>query len=263
MCMVPEAITTRFLVLKMRIRQDRTGCAVAALLSVFLCVELVAQKSFTHNDSTFLERTFYKGYHAVFVAQPGDTVWRDRLAGDPGDMSSHRHIRLQARTLDELGVRPIGALSAVDGRRIDRVGVKRFQGGYCLYAPNDWGNHRRLQLHPQWLITSEMDGPLAHAVVELRSAGGAGGLLRHFRCISIVSHALDPKRDTVDVRVWMADEAMGLELWEFRDSYGDVQYELMMPLDRVKALPVVVNHAPSRKWPEFLFEEPGPHLLGR
>lgn len=260
MCMVRAGITTRDFIPGMRRSSGLVGQMIAASLLAGSCVDAIAQRSFTHNDSTFLERTFDKGYHAVFVAAQEDTVWHERLAGDPGDMSAHRHIRLQIRTLDELGVRPNGA-SAADAGRIDRVAVKRFQGGYCLYAPNNWGHHRRLQLHPQWLVTSEMDGPLAHAVVEQVAPVGDEGTVRHFRCVSMVSHALDPKQDTVDVRVWTADEAMGVELWEFRDSYGDALYELMIPLDRAHALPVVVNHAPSRKWPEFAFEEPGPHLL--
>ncbi|MBK9175590.1 MAG: hypothetical protein IPM46_04480 [Flavobacteriales bacterium] len=244
----------------MRERRMLVPSVAAAVLNIASCVEGIAQRSFTHNDSTFLDRTFHKGYHAVFVAAPTDTVWRERLAGEPGDMSAHRHIRLQMRTLDELGVRPIGAPAAAE-LRIDRVAVKRFQGGYCLYAPNNWGLHRRLQLHPQWLITSELDGPLAHAVVGRVVPGGDDGMVRSFRCVSMVSHAMDPKQDTVDVRVWMADGAIGVELWEFRDSYGDALYELMIPLDKAHGLPVVVNHAPSRKWPEFPFEELGPHLL--
>lgn len=223
------------------------------------CVAAMAQKPFfEHADTTFLLRDFREGYHAVFVEGPDRTEWHRRVAADPGDMATHKHVRAQMRALEELRVRP--AVHA-DGGRLDRVGVNRLRGQWYLYAPNDWANHRQLQVSGPWLITNESGGALAHAIVGRPEP--VDGEWLSLRCVSLVSHAMDPRSDTVAVRAWSVDPEAGVELWEFRDAYGDASYQLLVPLDRAQVLPVLVNHASARKAAEVEFEEPGPHLLRR
>lgn len=229
--------------------------AIAALMAFTLASR--AQKPFAHNDTTFLLRDFRYGYHAVFFAD--DSIWHARVASDPGDMAQHRHVRLQAKALDELHVRPRMLSGDRVGRRLDRIGVKRCNGGWYLYAPSDWIHHRQLQVSGAWLVTNEADGPLAHAIVE-RPEPTDGEDIR-LRCVSLVSHAMDPEQDTIDVRAWRIDAERGIELWEFRDAHGDCSYEVMAPLDGADRLPVIVNHKPSGKAREFIFEEPGRGLL--
>lgn len=238
--------------------QGRVALLACALSGA---VAAEAQKPFIHNDTTFLVRDFRAGYHAVFIAPQADSAWRQRVASPPGDMLQHTHVRKQQRMLAELGIRPTATATASGQGPADYVGVVLHEGRFCLYAPGDWANHRQLQLNGAWLITNETDGPLAHAIVERLEP--ANGELRHLRCISMVSHALDPKADRVDVRAWRIDEATGVELWEHTDSYGEARYELMVPLDRADALPVIVNHAPGRRAQEMRFEAAGPHLVRR
>ncbi len=232
--------------------------ALLALCVSGIAASVAAQKPFHYNDTTFLLRDFRQGYHAVFIAAPDDSVWHRRIASPPGDMRQHGHVRKQQRMLNELGVRSMAPTAGAEPVVIDRVGVVRFEDRFYLYAPSDWMNHRQQQVAGNWLITNETDGPLAHAIVA-RPASIDGEAL-HLRCVSMVSHALDPKADTVDVRAWVIDEATGVELWEHRDGYGDARYDLMVPLERATALPVIVNHAPARKAFEFEFAAPGPHL---
>ncbi|MFZ1694126.1 MAG: hypothetical protein WAT74_13085 [Flavobacteriales bacterium] len=232
-------------------------CAAAA--SVALVSALQAQKPFAHNDTTFLLREFREGYHAVFLSN--DSVWHARVASDPGDMAQHKHVRLQAKALDELRIRPATLPTDPKPSRMDRIGVKRCNGDWHLYAPSDWINHRQLQVSGAWMVTNETDGPLAHAIVE-RPEPTDGEDIR-LRCVSLVSHAMDPKQDTIEVRAWRIDAERGIELWEFCDAYGDCTYDLLAPLDSAHQLPVIVNHRPSGKAREFVFEEPSRSLLQR
>lgn len=228
-------------------------------IALVTCAAAAAQKPFfQHADTTFLLRDFREGYHAVFVEEPGKREWHGRVAADPGDMANHKHVRAQMRALEELRVRPA---APDDAARLDRVGVNLLHERWYLYAPSDWINHRQLQVSGPWLITNESSGALAHAIVG-RAAPKDGEWL-NLRCVSLVSHAMDPRQDTVEVRAWVADAEAGVELWEFRDAYGDARYELLVPLDRAHALPVLVNHSPARKAREVVFQEPGPHLLRR
>jgi len=213
---------------------------------------------FTHADTTFLTRDSGDGYHAVFRAQPGDPVWLGRVASDPGDMRQHKHVRAQIKALDELRIVPAPGAGT---ETLNRVGVKRLHGGWFLYAPSDWMHHRQMQHIGGWFITNETDGAVAHAVVE-RLQPAAGEYLR-FRCVSLVSHAMDPRADAIEVRVWRVEEASGIELWEFRDAYGDVRHEWMVGLEGAQALPIIVNHSPARKAREFAFEEAGPQDVPR
>lgn len=215
----------------------------------------VAQQS--PADTLFLERGVEGGYHAVFVAAEDDSVWYGRVAGEIGDVSQGRYVRQQMRMLEELGVRPAAPVEQSGPQ--SRVGVKRWNGDYYLYAPSDWAQHRQLQFQARWLFTKETDGPLAHAVVQRLPA--APGEIMRFRSVSMISHALDPRHDTVDVVVRMVEERRGVELWEFTDSAGDVAYELMAPMEQARAFRVIVHHAPAAKRREFAFAAPGPHLI--
>ena len=221
-----------------------------------------AQVPFAHNDSIFLLRTFREGYHAVFIAQPQDSVWAHRTAGPVGDVTRHAYVRSQVRMLDELGIRPLAG-AAGSGRWTDWVPVQRLNGAYCLYAPSDWSNHRRAQVHGTWLVTSEMDGPMVHAITGASVPADTARILAHYRCVSLVSHAMDPGDPVRDLLIHRLEDGAGVCLWEFRDSTGDSTYALMAPMHAARGLPAVVNHSPSRKAPEFQFEEPGPHLLRR
>jgi len=234
--------------------------ALAFTLFFVLCGPLRAraQSATAPPDTVFLERGTDGGYHAVFIAAAADSIWHQRVAGEIGDVSQNRFVRQQIRMLDELGVRPEAAAASAQ-QVLNRVAVKRWNGGYYLYSPSDWSGHRQFQLHPQWLITNETDGPLAHAIVQRMPASDDAAL--RFRCVSMISHALDPKRDTVDVAVRIVEATRGVELWEFSDSYGEVNYELMAPMERAREFQVIVNHSPSMKRKEFGFAAPGPHLL--
>lgn len=253
-CTVPAAITT-----KARRASAMLRNGVLLLGALLMGQAARGQKPFAYNDTTFVVRDFRQGYHAVFYAAPHDSVWYARIASPPGDMRRHGHVQKQMRMLHELGIRPVPV--GIDAPPRDYVGAVLFDDRFQLYAPSDWAQHRQQQLHGAWLITNEPDGPLAHAIVGRPPL--AEGELLHLRCVSMVSHALDPKADTVEVRAWRIDEAVGVELWEHRDSYGDARYELMVPLDRARALPVLVNHAPGRKVREVEVVQPGPRLLER
>lgn len=237
-------------------RSIRPWAAVAWLT---VASALQAQKPFTHNDTTFLLRDFREGYHAVFLSN--DSVWRARVASDPGDMAQHKHVRLQTKALDELRVRPAALPANHRLVRTDRIGVKRFNDDWYLYAPGDWINHRQLQVSGAWMVTNETDGPLAHAIVE-RPEPSDGEDIR-LRCVSLVSHAMDPKQDTIEVRAWLIEPVRGIELWEFCDAYGDCTYDLLAPLGSAGQLLVIVNHRPGGKASEFVFEEPSRSLLQR
>jgi hypothetical protein len=219
------------------------------------------QRTFVHADTTFIERSFRVGYHAVFIASPNDSIWYERVAGPTGDATAAPFVRKQQRMLLELGFKPAAALGGRPGRWQDWVGVKRWNGAWYLYAPSDWGYHRQAQVHPQCIVTSEMDGPLLHSIVE--HGPGDPPLLLDERCVSMVSNAFDPRAPQVSVRVHPLDEASGVCLWEFVDGGGERTYEAMVPRDRARELPLIVNWSPSRKQPELVFEEVGPALLSR
>lgn len=246
---------------RMRLWWKRSGSVGFALLALALYdSRALAQAPVVKPDTVFLDRGFEGGYHAVFIAAADDSIWHQRVAGDIGDVSQNRFVRQQRRMLEELGIRPAPSTGS-SHQPLNRVGVKRWNGGYYLYSPSDWSVHRQFQLHAQWLITSETDGPVAHAIVERVPAEPDEAM--SFRCVSMISHALDPKRDTVDVVVRQVEGDRGIELWEFTDSYGEVNYELMAPMERARAFPVIVNHSVGMKRKEFNFAEPGPHLLPR
>lgn len=232
------------------------------LITALVCTSQASgQAPFLVNDTTFLLREDKDtGYHAVFIAAPSDTMWYERLAAPVGDMTRERWVRLQLEALDELGKRPVPILPQSQPIEKDWVAVKRIGGEHFLYAPSDWGYHRRMQVGEKAVVTSGMEGAEAHVIV-----GGDGwvdGTYR-LRCVSLVSRSMDPGRDTVDVVGHPLPGNDHLTLWTFRDSYGESTYELMTPLRYAPGFRVVVNHSRDRKQAEFGFDEAGPNWLQR
>jgi len=215
------------------------------------------------NDTTFLIRDTVGSYHAVFIAAPTDTIWYDQVAGPIDDLYEHKWVMSQRKALDDMEKKSPGVASTEYFNRRDWVRVVRWKGVTYLYKPSDFINHFRVQQFPRLIITEEVDGPLAHVVVDYPKAITDSLPGWSYPCVSLMSHALDPQHDTLHVRLSVLDRTTQLTLWEFEEASGDTRYELMVPRQNARLLPVVVNYTPERKWIEFKFEPVGPELLKR
>ncbi|MEO8588008.1 MAG: hypothetical protein ABI432_01450 [Flavobacteriales bacterium] len=244
-------------------RVDLVRTIVVTLVVLGLPCATRAQDPFVKNDTTFLQRDTIGGYHAVFFAATGDSSLYDQVAWPIADLSEDKWVMSQRKALDGLGKKSPGVVSTEYFSRRDWVVVRRWKGAYCLYQPSDFGNHFRIQQFPRLIITDEPEGLAAFVVVGYPTVltDSLPGL--NYPCVSLVSHAMDPKRDTVEVRLHQLDAATGLTLWEFADASGDVRYELMIPRKNALMLPLIVNYSPARKAREWVFDEVGPELLKR
>ncbi|HMC96186.1 MAG TPA: hypothetical protein VKG92_00890, partial [Flavobacteriales bacterium] len=196
-------------------------------------------------------------------AAEGDTAWYDGIAGPVPDLSEHKWVLSQRKALDELGKKSPPIASTEYFSQQDWVVVRRWKGKCYLYKPSDFINHFRIQQFPRFIITDETDGPFVHLVVGYPETLSDSLPGVSYPCVSLVSHAMDPKQDIVNVRLHPLDPRTGLTLWEFADTSGDVRYELMVPRKNARMLPLIVNYSPAQKAHELEFDEVGPDLLKR
>ena len=224
------------------------------VLALLGALPVLAQDPFVLNDTTFLQRDAVGPYHAVFIASAGDTTWYNKVAAPVPDLSEHKWVMSQRKALDDMGKKAPGVASMDYFPRRDWVRVKRWKGAYYLYKPSDFSYHFRLQQFPRLIITDEADGPLAHVVLAFQTAHkDMPGW--DYRCVSLVSHAFDPKNDTLVVSLDRLDPTTEVTLWRFADAGGDVRYELMVPREKAHLLPLIVNYSPAQKAREFQFDE--------
>ncbi len=223
------------------------------LLMMLGALPMLAQDQFVLNDTTFLQRDTVGPYHAVFIAAAGDTARYNKVAGPIADLYEHKWVMSQRKALDDMGKKSPGVRSTESFPRRDWVRAVRWQGVYYLYHPSDAINHFRIQQFPRLIITDEVDGPLAHVVVDLPVADKSIPVV-NYPCVSLVSHAFDPKHDTLDVSLHQLDPTSEVTLWTFTDAGGDVRYELMVPRKSAYLLPLIVNYSPAQKAREFQFD---------
>lgn len=222
-----------------------------------------AQDPFVLNDTTFIIRDTTGPYHAVFIAAQGDTAWYNEVAGPVSDLSEDKLVMSQRKALQDMGRKSPGVASTEYFKRRDWVKAVLWKGRPYLYRPSDPNSHFRAQQFPRLIITDDGVDPIAYVVVAYPVKSAEGTPTVDYASVSVMSHALDPVNDTVHVRLHTVDAALGLTLWEFEDSSGDVVHELMVPRENARLFPIIVNYPPEQKEPEFEFDVVGREILKR
>lgn len=237
--------------------------SIAAFFLVCTSAQGWAQDPFVLNDTTFIVRDTIGPYHAVFIAAQGDTAWYNEVAGPIGDLSEDNLIMSQRKALQDMGKKSPGVASTEYFKRRDWVKAVMWKGRPYLYRPSDFIDHFRAQQLPRLIVADDGVDPIAYVVVAYPVKGAEGTAMIDYPCVSVMSRALDPKNDTVHVRLHTVDAAVGLTLWEFEDSSGDVVHELMVPRENARLFPIIVNYSPKQKEVEIEFDAVGRDLLKR
>lgn len=214
------------------------GCAVACLL--------MAQAPFVRNDTTFFQRDSLGGeYHAVFLLTSAVQV--GLRAEDFLALSTEGEAQVSAQ-LDELRSALAVRCPAERPPLPEKwVPVYRLNGEHYTYAPCDIGYGGGVWLREGHAVQQTAEGPEVALFKVLKADGEGSGALLWFT-------SYEPRGWNVSVR--QVDRATGIALWT--TDLDRPRHQLMIPVEKARLLPRIVNHCPSRKWAEIPFEPVNP-----
>ncbi len=126
------------------------------------------------------------------------------------------------------------------------VTLKQYQDQFYVYSPCDFLYHLRQSVNDTTFIDWTGEGPVANKIISQKKIDddtyqfiltGIQGLER-----SIIIYIIDRKK--------------GIAVFEQSNKGKGTTYNLMIAADKIKSVPIIINHCPVQKKPEFNFDEP-------
>jgi len=125
------------------------------------------------------------------------------------------------------------------------VTLKQYMGQYYAYHPCDFLFHFRQSINDTTFIDWTGEGPVANKIIEQKKIDNK---TYEFKLTGI--YDLDRK-----VIVHIIDLKKGIAVFEQTTNETDKKYYLMIAADKIKSVPIIVNHCPTQKQTELQFDK--------
>jgi len=126
------------------------------------------------------------------------------------------------------------------------VPLNLYKGKFYVYRPCDFYNHFNQSINDTSFIDWTVEGPAANKIVEQKKIDT---ITFEYELIGIYSQ----QRKVV---IHMIDTENGIAVFEEISDETENFFYLMIAADKIKNVPIIVNHCPTQKQLELLFEEP-------
>ena len=126
------------------------------------------------------------------------------------------------------------------------VSLERYQGEFHAYKPCDFLFHYQWSINDTTLIDWTGEGPFAAKVLGRKKLDAKTYQLRYIG-------ELDDQG--TELTIHLVDPAKGIAVFRKVSSVKDTSYRLMIAADKIRSVPLIVNHCPTGKRNEFSFED--------
>lgn len=126
------------------------------------------------------------------------------------------------------------------------VTLKQYKGKLYVYHPCDFLFHFRQSVNDTTFIDWTGEGPVANKIIEQKKIDSK---TYEFKLTGIYDH--DRK-----IIIHIIDLNKGIAVFEQINSGTDKIFYLMIAADKIKSVPIIVNHCPTQKQTELQFDEP-------
>lgn len=131
------------------------------------------------------------------------------------------------------------------------VALEQYKGQYYAYHPCDFLFHFRQSVNDTTFIDWTGEGPVANKIIEQKKIDSK---TYEFKLTGIY----DKNRIII---IHIIDLNKEIAVFEEITSESDKRYYLMIASDKIKSVPIIVNHCPTRKQIELQFDEPDFKML--
>jgi hypothetical protein len=194
-------------------------------------------------DTVFLQREITEApngfYHAVFI----DTSAKMRnlitdLSFGAFDTTNYLLSLSQIKTTIKLNHIP---------KEISKkwVPIYLYKNEYYLYAPSDWGNHRKFVITDSTTIDYDMEGMEPSKIVSINHVSTYEILIKRKN---------NWQGDSVKIK--LINPELGIAIFTFcKTRTTDEEKRLMVSVDKVYKFKAIVNHCDSDKVSEWEFDK--------
>ncbi|QQS03520.1 MAG: hypothetical protein IPK50_14575 [Fibrobacterota bacterium] len=126
------------------------------------------------------------------------------------------------------------------------VNLERYQGKFHAYKPCDFLFHYQWSINDTTLIDWTGEGPFAAKVLGQKKLDAKTYQIRY-------TGLLD--QGGTELTIHLVDPAKGIAVFRKVSSIKDTSYLLMIAADKIRSVPLIVNHCPTGKRTEFSFED--------
>ena len=124
------------------------------------------------------------------------------------------------------------------------VTLKQYKGKFYAYHPCDFLFHFRQSINDTTFIDWTGEGPVASKIIEQKKIDNK---TYEFKLTGIS----DQDRKIV---IHIIDAKKGIAVFEQTTNGTDKRYYLMIVADKIKSVPIIVNHCPTQKQSELEFD---------
>ena len=129
---------------------------------------------------------------------------------------------------------------------VNWVTLKQYKGKFYAYHPCDFLYHFRQSVNDTTLIDWTGEGPVANKII---SQNRIDDKTFEFKLTGV--YDLDRT-----LTVHIIDTKKGIAVFEQTTNGTDKKYYLMIAADKIKTVPIIVNHCPTQKQSELDFDIP-------
>lgn len=125
------------------------------------------------------------------------------------------------------------------------VNLERYQGEYYAYKPCDFLVHYQWSINDTTLIDWYGEGPFACKVLWQKKLDAKTYQIRY----------TGELHRSAELTIRLVDPAKGVAIFRKVSNPGDTSYRLMIAADKIRSVPLMVNHCPTGKRNEFSFDD--------
>jgi hypothetical protein len=200
----------------------------------------------------FMDTTFYEGFHinhSIFIDYDTNNKFYDKVVSfDFGefDESSYKSSidYLKENNLTLTKAKPVIPWT-------NWVILKQYQGKFYAYHPCDFCSHFRQSVNDTTFIDWGCEGPTANKIIKQKKIDNT---TYEFKLKGVYPQDRKLTIHIIDLKKGIAVFERTINATDTGDT--ETYYYLMIAADKVRSVPVIVNHCTGMKQNEFDFDEP-------
>ncbi len=199
----------------------------------------------TEKDTTFIFKDTVEGeVQTIFIDNNKDSKFYDRISHFNFQYFDNESYKYSTDYLKEQKITLTKAKPIIPWT--NWVTLEQYKGQYYAYHPCDFLFHFRQSVNDTTFIDWTGEGPIANKIIEQKKIDNN---TYEFKLTGIS----DKNRKII---IHIIDHHKVIAVFEEITSESDNRYYLMIAADKIKSVPIIVNHCPTQKQTELKFDEP-------
>lgn len=215
---------------------------VLSILTIGAAFQLFGQS--IQKDSTFIHKDTINGkLQSIFIDNNKDSEFYNKISHFNFGKFDNDNYKYSTDYLKKNKLALVKTKPTISWT--NWVALKQYKGSFYAYHPCDFLFHFKQSINDTTFIDWTGEGPIANKIIEQKKIDNKTYEIRltgiHDQDRKIIIHIIDRKK--------------GIAVFEQTTNGADKLYYLMIAADKIKNVPIIVNHCPTQKQSELEFDK--------